>query len=306
MRGGDSREDLLKRWENFVNDLNSNAPAKAGHAVIYGNAFNEVYRKNAILSTTLSSWAISNGLCLLIILLFTRNVFLSIIVMFTVILMVICLMGFVLVGLSIEFGPIEAIGVTIFVGLSANYALHVSHAYHDASTMSRLEKAQLTIFATGSPIMAAAISTIGACAFLLGCRLWLLVELGMMLCSNTATALIFSMVMLAILSIVGPLPFENNKHSHQGDFQAILSGSCFRRRDIAGLGLCLARWAKDARINFQRLYDFFKSKLLHRAVTEEVSLITRPTHCSSRVENESVNTFMEDPFEEDSLFKRND
>jgi len=80
--------------------------------------------------------------------------------------------------------------------------------------------------------MAAAISTIGACGFLLGCRLWLLVELGMMLCSNAAMALIFSTVsLLAILSIVGPLPFENNKHLHQGDFRAILSGSCFRRRD---------------------------------------------------------------------------
>eukprot|EP00957_Ditylum_brightwellii_P074166 5635584-Ditylum_brightwellii.AAC.1 len=58
--GGDSREDLLERWKTFANDLNSNALVKAGQAVVYSNAFNEAYRKNAILSTTLSSWALAN------------------------------------------------------------------------------------------------------------------------------------------------------------------------------------------------------------------------------------------------------
>jgi len=230
--GGDDAEMVaLRRWEKFVNDINRKAPPAIGPAVVQSSAFKDVRREDAIFSTTLSTWAIANGVCLLVVLIFTRNVSLSLIVMVTIILLAICLMGFILAVLAIDFGPIEAIGVTIFVGLSANYALHVAHAYHNAPRNTRLGKIQLTVFVTSSPVMASAISTIGACAFLLGCRLWLFVELGVILCSNTAMALVFSMsFLLSVLAVIGPLPYENERNLHQCDFKALLLCKCYRGR----------------------------------------------------------------------------
>ena len=93
-----------------------------------------------------------------------------------------CLAGLLFGLLRLPFGPVEALGVSIFIGLAANYSLHVVHAYHhsdatltDASDMEtdegaatrrlRSRKVRDSIFVTGSPITASALSTIEGLRF---------------------------------------------------------------------------------------------------------------------------------------------
>ncbi|KAL3919166.1 MAG: hypothetical protein SGILL_003889, partial [Bacillariaceae sp.] len=124
---------------------------------------------------------------------------------------------------KIPFGAVEALGISIFIGLSANYSLHVVHAYHHSTATIRSDKVKEAIFAVGSPIVASGLSTIGASAFLFGCRTWVFVELGILVCSITAMALLYSMTfLLAWLALAGPLPFEKNgKSVHSWDFRAL-------------------------------------------------------------------------------------
>merc|ERR1719203_1542743 len=122
-----------------------------------------------------------------------------------------CFAGFTFFALQIEFGPVESLGVSIFVGLSANYLLHTAHSYHASNIQERNAKIRHAVFLTGSPILWSALSTIGGSSFLFACRTWLLTELGILICTIITLSLIFSVgFLLALLACVGPLPLSSD------------------------------------------------------------------------------------------------
>ena len=132
----------------------------------------------------------------------------------------------------LSFGPVESLGVSIFVGLSSNYLLHIAHAYHSSAIKERSVKIQRAVFIVGSPILWSAISTIGGSAFLFACRTWLLTELGILICTVIALSLLFSMgFLLAFLSVFGPLPIASSPNSsnlHTCDLLSIFKLLCCR------------------------------------------------------------------------------
>ncbi len=111
-----------------------------------------------------------------------------------------------------------------FTVINCGYSLHVVHAYHHAKSSDRAGKIKEAAFAVGSPIIASALSTIGASAFLFGCRTWVFIELGLLICSITAMALLYTMTFLfAWLAAAGPVPiFPNDPNRvHQWDLHAL-------------------------------------------------------------------------------------
>lgn len=133
-----------------------------------------------------------------------------------------------------RFGPVESLGVSIFVGLSANYLLHIAHSYHKSNIKERHVKIQHAVFLTGSPILWSALSTIGGSSFLFACRTWLLTELGILIVSIIALSLVFSMgFLLALLAFIGPLPIASEdaepQSLHSCDLLAIFKMCSFRK-----------------------------------------------------------------------------
>ena len=133
-----------------------------------------------------------------------------------------------------RFGPVESLGVSIFVGLSANYLLHIAHSYHKSNIKERNVKVQRAVFVTGSPILWSAISTIGGCMFLFACRTWLLTKLGILICTIIALSLMFSLgFLLALLAFIGPLPIisdiEKHQDLHSCDLMIIFKMCCLRK-----------------------------------------------------------------------------
>ncbi|KAL3920264.1 MAG: hypothetical protein SGILL_003350 [Bacillariaceae sp.] len=216
-------ETVYRKWSAFAAEANSLSPSVVPEMVAQSRIFLDAYRVEATIESTVATWFIANGLCFLVILLFTRNILLSFMVMATIILIFFCLGGIIFSMFKIPFGAVEALGISIFIGLSANYSLHVVHAYHHSRSDTRNAKVKEAVFAVGSPIVASAFSTMGASAFLFGCRTWVFVELGILVCSITAMALLYSMTfLLAWLAMTGPLPFEKNgDRVHSWDFRAL-------------------------------------------------------------------------------------
>eukprot|EP00569_Conticribra_weissflogii_P002690 CAMPEP_0171333544 /NCGR_PEP_ID=MMETSP0878-20121228/4072_1 /TAXON_ID=67004 /ORGANISM="Thalassiosira weissflogii, Strain CCMP1336" /LENGTH=2008 /DNA_ID=CAMNT_0011834491 /DNA_START=127 /DNA_END=6153 /DNA_ORIENTATION=- len=201
--------EALAKWSNFTDFVNGMLPDDMPPLVLQSSSFLDSQRSQATVDSTVTTYFVANGLCLLVILLFTSNILLTLMIMVTLLLIFFCLGGLLFNVFMIEFGPVEALGVSIFVGLSANYSLHVAHAFHNSSIKDRTTKIQRTAFVTGSPILASAVSTIGGSAFLLACRTWLLTELGILICAIIALSLFFSMLfLLAWLATFGPLPRE--------------------------------------------------------------------------------------------------
>ena len=72
--------------------------------------------------------------------------------------------------------PRKAISVTILVGMSCDFCLHLAESYSHSRLTSRTGRAQESVIRTGSPISAAALTTVIAMLPLLLCTiqvLWL-------------------------------------------------------------------------------------------------------------------------------------
>ena len=131
-----------------------------------------------------------------------------------------------------SFGPVESLGVSIFVGLSSNYLLHIAHAYHTSKIKERGIKIQRAVFIVGSPILWSSMSTIVGSAFLFACRTWLLTELGILICTVIALSLIFSIgFLLALLSAIGPLPISSKADTnvHTWDLMNLFLLPCWKK-----------------------------------------------------------------------------
>lgn len=205
------------KWTTFADRMNKLSPSGFSPMVAQSDLFWNEARAAETIDATINTWLIANSLCALIILLFALNLILCLMVMVTILLMFFCISGLLFAVFGLQLGPVQALGISVFIGLSANYSLHVVHAYHRSGSDNRQNKVKDAVFITGSPICASAFSTIGGCVFLFGCRTAPLVELGILICCVTAMALVYSMIfLLAWLLRIGPLPYEGENSDLQG------------------------------------------------------------------------------------------
>lgn len=214
-------EVALNQWRNFTRSINDMLPEDLPPVHGESSVFVDTLEMTAIVDSTLSSYFFANGLVMVVILLFTGNVVLMLMIMASLVLILLCFAGLIFFVFQIEFGPVESLGVSIFVGLTANYLLHIAHSYHSSNIKERSVKIQHAVFVTGSPIAWSAISTIGGSCFLFACRTWLLTKLGILICTVIALSLIFSIFfLLAFLALVGPLPVASADNREQSNLHS--------------------------------------------------------------------------------------
>ena len=115
-------EQIYTEWTAFTAEINELAPPGVPDVTAQSSIFLDAYRVEATIDSTLVTWIVANGLCLLVILLFIQNISLSFMVMVTILLILFCLGGLLFSVYRVPFGPVEALGVSIFIGLSANYS----------------------------------------------------------------------------------------------------------------------------------------------------------------------------------------
>ena len=111
-----------KEWNEFAALTNELSSKDIPDVVAQSSIFLDAYRVEATIDSTLMTWFVANGLCLLVILIFIQNLALSVMVMVTIVLILFCLGGLFFAVYRLPFGPVEALGVSIFIGLSANYS----------------------------------------------------------------------------------------------------------------------------------------------------------------------------------------
>merc|ERR1712072_212225 len=147
----------------------------------------------------------SNLICLAAVLLFTGDLVISIYTMLAIIMIVIALLGFLFGFLGWTFGAIEAVGVTIFVGMSVDYCLHTAHGYAHSAAETRKGKVTDALTHIGVSILGAFFTTAGSTLFLFPTWIYLFYQLGVMMFANTILAVLFSFFFLStILMLMGP------------------------------------------------------------------------------------------------------
>ena len=192
-----------KEWVKFVDEINKDPPAFIGKARMISAVWTKMDTELGIIISTITSYFSSNFICLVCVVIFTGDLIISLYAMLSILLIVTTLMGFLFAVLGYTFGAIEAVGVTIFVGMSVDYALHMAHGYHSAHGSNRFEKVRDALTHLGISIIGGAVTTAGAAVFLFFCHMYLFIQLGTMMFMNTILALFFSLIFLSCMLMVG-------------------------------------------------------------------------------------------------------
>jgi len=122
-----------------------------------------------------------------------------------------CLVGMVvtILGLmhvcAIPLGVAEALALSLVIGMSVDYIIHLAHAYKHSLFADRYFKSRAATFVRGSSIGAAAATTLAAVSPLLLARLLPLRNFGMVFLLVTTVSLAFAVCFLTLLMVVGPL-----------------------------------------------------------------------------------------------------
>jgi len=141
------------------------------------------------------------------VLLFTGNFRISILAIITISSIVITMFAFFKL-MNWNFGIIEAVSVTILVGFSVDYCLHIAESYSislTGPTMTREERIRLALTRIGVSIFYSSITTFGAAVMIFFCTIMIFVRFGIIIAVNTAFSIIFSLFLFsALLAVMGP------------------------------------------------------------------------------------------------------
>lgn len=178
----------------------------------------------AAVQGTVDAFLISNLAALGSILIFTRNPVIAIVTWLSIVVIIGILLGFMILVFSWEFGVIEAISVTVFVGLSVDYCLHMANSFNESVAATTYLRVRSALTQTGVSITGAAITTIGSSFFLLFCDIKIFVQFGQVSMMSLLVALLIAVLFLpAVLILVGPKPgrfcpdvVDNWKSSYEG------------------------------------------------------------------------------------------
>ena len=104
------------------------------------NTWTRLSLEKMVVGSTALVLAFSVGVTFVSIVLFTRDFRLAIFATLTTVLCISTLFGIMISVLKWEFGPLEAIFLTTFVGLSVDYIVHVAHAYTQSLAGTRRQR----------------------------------------------------------------------------------------------------------------------------------------------------------------------
>jgi len=181
--GGASMWEYYEKWQAFIDEFNAGSPASfQGHQTASDYIRMEV--EVAFLSGFVQSVTYTVILCAVVMVFFTQNLFLVCLVCLYIVVICIWVVGlFGAVGWP--FGIIEIISVPTVVGLTIDYALHITHAYIHSPFPDRLRRAKSAVNDLGSSVLASAMTTILSMLILYFATIVIFSDLGWVVGSTT-------------------------------------------------------------------------------------------------------------------------
>jgi hypothetical protein len=135
---------------------------------------------------------------------FTGDIVVSIAALFSMVAIILCVIA-VLVALGIEFGIVEAISLTILVGISVDFSLHLAEAFTRSHFTHRGLRGVDAVSRVGYPIFSAAFTTLSAVLPMLWCQITILVNFAQIIPLCISASLVYGLHFFApMLMILGP------------------------------------------------------------------------------------------------------
>ena len=136
--------------------------------------------------------------------LFARSLIVSYLALYTLLAMVLALLGIMHV-IGLPLGVTGALALSLVIGMSVDYLIHLAHAYKNSLFADRFYKSRAAIFARTGSIISAVCTTLLALTPLLFSHLLPLREFGQIFFLVTLISFAFSIAFLTALMAIGPL-----------------------------------------------------------------------------------------------------
>lgn len=128
--GNEQGLNARDRWDNHINSFNANAEASIKGVWHASKLWETSEAQKVIIESTLESLGYSFGFTLIGVLVFTRSLVISCLVVFEVILIILGLAFFMIVVMGWSFGAIEVLSLIIFAGNAVDYGMLLANRYH--------------------------------------------------------------------------------------------------------------------------------------------------------------------------------
>jgi len=222
--------EYFKQWKTFINSINDKYPPTLKYGFPTTNAWRIMITEIVAVNGITFGLIVATTVALGSVLLFTLNIFISLIAIISILGNILCVLAFFqLVGWTL--GAVEALSITILVGLSVDYVLHLAESYNntEAHADNRHYRVTESLTRMGASVVSGAITTIGSAIMLLFCQLEVFVKFGIIISANIFLSLIFTMFLFtALMATLGPI-------NRQGSIVACMKYTleCFKNNFIS-------------------------------------------------------------------------
>lgn len=208
-------QQLQEQWQSYTRRWNTQAVKQARGVWHASSIWVQLEATLLLVQSTVQTLVIVVASAFLSMLLFTRNMAVSLYVVATTLCILAFLAFFIIVVMRWPIGPFEIIALIVFLGYAVTYSLHIAHKYSsrsalvdaEFSTTQAVRRVRVTfaVRVMGGAAMGSAATTIGCSVFLLSCTLTIFQKLGGVVLVVTVMSLFMSLGPLcAWLLIVGP------------------------------------------------------------------------------------------------------
>lgn len=207
---------IYEKWDTFADEVNAAAPVKCGKMMMSSFLWVRIISETVLVKSTIKAWAISNLSAFICICLFTRSLYISVLTALTIFMIVVCLVGAIVCVLGWEMGAMEALSVTIFVGMACDYCLHIAHAFVHSDAPNSHLKVRQGLIMVGNAVLGAAITTFGSSIFLLFCTIIFFNKMGIIIGINTICSLAFALLIFPSMLTLGDNDSGGSKKGQRG------------------------------------------------------------------------------------------
>ena len=195
---------LLAAFNDRLDETRAWYQTPMPRARLTGEMFVRMATETAAVEGVRLSIGISAAFAVGSIVVFTGNVAVAILALVALVAVVATVLGiFTVAGWSL--GIVEAVSITILVGLSCDFALHLAEAYGQSPFRGRAERGKDAVTRVGSPIVAAGTTTFAAVIPMLGCQIRILNKFGAIIPTCIVLSLFYSLhLFVPLLMIAGP------------------------------------------------------------------------------------------------------
>ena len=197
--------EIWNDWQVLLKRYNQVAPPTVGKAIMVSDLFVSMATQvEAIMSTGLTIW-VACVLVVLVVVACTGSLQMACLILVNL-LFIVCFVIACMSYLEMEFGGVEAIALTVLIGMSCDYCLHLSDTILTGRSKSRSVRVRAAITHLGPTIVSAAgtslLASVPTAAF---CDILILSNFGLIMCLSICSGVLFGILFFCPMCILfGP------------------------------------------------------------------------------------------------------